>query len=769
VPVPFRPDPKRGRPRSFADILREVGQLPTPGQAMAKVRLARRRFGSWRQVGRRLSRYLVAEGLAATLARFRLYGATLPGLEPNALIESRYAATRADIRTRIAAIPPIPAGSADIADGPLISLVMPTYRVPGDLLDRTIASVRRQSYPRWELCVVDDGSGQTALADRLRRHAASEPRIKLHLSAANSGIAAASNRALALASGAYVGFLDHDDLLTHDALHSIAKAIAADPDIDVLYTDECKIDDRDHPHDIFCKPDWSPALLLTCMYLGHLTVCRRTLVAELGGLRSRYDFSQDYDLALRATERTSKVRHIELVLYCWRITRGSAAAGDKPFARASNIAALQDALDRRAYPAEAVALAAVNHARWQRATLSGRVSIVIPSDNAERILDSIRSIRGNTSRTDYELLVVTKTAIADAVAMAPDASGVCFVGYDLALNFSAKCNAGAARATGEYVIFYDDEVRVITPDWIEALLECLQIEGVGAASPKLLYENGTIRHAGLVSGVRRLIGTAFHGLPADTTVHFNFAQSLREVSSLSGACVAMKMALFRAVGGFDAVNTPTDRSDVDLGFRLREAGYRCVYTPHATLLHTGHPSLGVESMNAKGQEPPQKNKADILLLRRWPNFVARDPFYPPAMKALLYADSPQDFDIYPAPSADQRAGLDVLILSHDLSGSDAPRVLVDMATRLRDAGHFVIVMSPRDGPVRHELVAAGVTVIIDTLLSTQYDDLHDFARNFDRVIANSVVPWPAVLQLARVVDVCWHMSETQLIADASDD
>src|SRR5208283_4077835 len=186
-----------------------------------------------------------------------------------------------------------------------------------------------------------------ALADRLRRHAAREQRIKLHLSATNSGIAAASNQALALASGAYVGFLDHDDLLTHDALHCVAQAITEEPDIGVLYTDECKIDDLDHPHDIFCKPDWSPALLFNCMYLGHLTVYRRTLIEELGGLRSRYDFSQDYDLALRATERTAKVQHIERVLYCWRMTPGSAAAGDKPFARASNIAALQDALDRR--------------------------------------------------------------------------------------------------------------------------------------------------------------------------------------------------------------------------------------------------------------------------------------------------------------------------------------------------------------------------------------------------------------------------------------
>jgi GT2 family glycosyltransferase/glycosyltransferase involved in cell wall biosynthesis len=771
VPVPFRPKPERAGYRSLSAIAHELRRVPTLRQAVAKLQLARRRFGSWQRVWRRLRMYLAAEGLASTLARFRLYGATLPGLEPVGPIEARYAAARADIRDRIAATPPVPPGSADLANGRVISLVMPTYRVSTDLLERTIASVLRQSYPRWELCVVDDGSGDAALADLLRRHAAQEPRIRLHLSATNAGIAAASNQALALATGAYVGFLDHDDLLTHDALYWVAQAIAAEPDIDIIYTDECRIDDLDQAHEIFRKPDWSPALLFNSMYIGHLSVYRRALIAELGGLRSRFDYSQDYDLALRATEGAVKVGHVERVLYCWRMTRGSAAVGDKPFARVSNIAALQDALDRRGYPAEAEALPAANHARWRRTALSGKVSIVIPSDHAGRILESIGSIREATSWENYEILVVTRTAIANALATKPEASGVRFVGYDAAFNFSAKCNAGAAAASGEYVIFYNDDVRVRTPDWIELLLECLQIEGVGAVAPKLLYENGTIQHAGLVIGVRRLIGTALHCLPGDTKAYFNLAQSLREVSSLSGACLAVRLDVFHAFDGFDAVNTPISHSDVDLCFKLRAGGYRCLYTPHATLLHVGHLSLGEQDMEA----PParkRKDKADIHLLRRWPDYVAHDPFYPPAMKALLYADSPQDFDIYPAASADQAAsrggGRDVLILSHDLTNSGAPRIVFDMATALREAGHFVIVMSPTDGCLRHELAAAGITVLVEPLLLAQHDSLRDFARNFDRVIANTVVSWPAVLQLSRVADVYWYIHESQLIADEFD-
>lgn len=234
----------------------ERSRLPT---AIIKLRLARRRLGSWQEVGRRLRRYLVTDGLATTLLRIRSYGVPLPGLSADALIPQRYAAIRADIRDRIAAESPVPPGSADINGGPVISIVMPVYRAPIGLLDKAIASVLRQSYPRWELCIVDDGSGQPAIADRLRRHAAREPRIKLELETTNAGIAAASNRAIALGTGEYVGFLDHDDVLTNDALYWIARAIVEQPKLDVIYTDECKIDDIDGPDEIFCKPDWSRA------------------------------------------------------------------------------------------------------------------------------------------------------------------------------------------------------------------------------------------------------------------------------------------------------------------------------------------------------------------------------------------------------------------------------------------------------------------------------------------------------------------------------
>ncbi len=681
------------------------------------------------------------------------------------LISRRYADIRADIKARLAAAKPLGPQREATSDGPLISIMLPVFRPPLPLIEKTISSVLRQSYPHWELCIVDDGSQQPQLAQRLQHYAANDRRIKLRISEANAGIAAASNLALSLATGSHVAFLDHDDLLTCDALECIARVIADEPNVDVIYSDECKIDEQDEPQDIFSKPDWSPALMLNCMYIGHLVAYRRSLITTLGGLRSDYDFAQDYDLALRASDKAVNVRHVDRVLYCWRMTEQSGAAGGKPYARQSNIAALQDALARRSYDARAVALPTVNHACWTREALRGRVSIIIPSDNFGHVTQCVQSIRKGTTYADYELVVVTGSAISRDLAELGKGAGVRFVDYDKPFNFSDKCNAGAAAASGEYLVFLNDDVRVITGEWIEALLECLRIDGVGASSPKLLYEDDTIQHAGLVTGVRGLVGTAFHCLPADTRAHFNFAQSLRETSAISAACLAMRRDLFFKLGAFDAAHVPINHSDIDLCFRLREEGYRCLYTPHATLRHIGHQSLAAHDAGNGGATRRAKDKADIYLLRRWPEMVAYDPYFPPAMRDLLYADSPEDYKIYPAGSKRGSGGLDIVILSHDLTNSGAPRLVFDMAKVLAELGHFVVVMSPTDGPYRVTLVSLGITVIIDSLLLKGHNRFPIFARNFDRVIVNTAVMLPAVRQLSRQTDVYWYIHESRFVAD----
>lgn len=665
-----------------------------------------------------------------------------------------------------------------VAGGPRISILMPVYRTPLAFLERAILSVVCQSYANWELCIADDCSNDVNVTAILEYYATRDVRIRVAQTPKTSGISRATNLALAQATGSYIGLLDHDDMLTHDALELVAAQLA-DPTVDFVYTDECKIDEYDIAGDLFSKPDWSPMLLTAFMYTGHFTVYRASLVHDVGAFRSRYDFSQDYDLALRIADGNPVVRHVGECLYGWRMIAGSAAVGDKPDARNSNIAALQDAMDRRGWNGRAIALPTANRAR-RNIVQNALVSIVIPTGGKFELLQGcLSAICGRSTYRNIEIIVIHNTGSnIEGVSHDPRVSIIDATGP---FNFSKSCNIGAAAASGDFVIFYNDDVVVITPDWIEAILECLTLDGVGAVSPKLLYEDERIQHAGMVTGTRRLLGTAFHLYPRTTTAHVNLAQSTREVSLLSGACLAMAKPLFDQLGGFDEINTPREHSDVDLCFRIRELGYRCVYTPHAELYHLGHVSMG-EAERAGKLSP--KGKHDLFLLKYFGSYVADDPFFPRAMRDLLYADSPEEFSIFPrnptpelpepfraarlpgaaapAPSAGE-VTKDILVVSHDLTESGAPRAAFDVARSLRAAGHYVVVLSPTDGPYRERLQAAGVDVIIDTLVFHQRADFLHFARNFDKVIFNTIICWPAIGQLLGIVDLFWYIHESSLI------
>lgn len=680
-------------------------------------------------------------------------------------IMRRYEATLASINPRFTAQATEP---STLPTDVRISILMPVYKVPLQYLAKAIESVRYQSYSNWELCVVDDGSNDPALAQLLRDAAGRDTRIRVSIEQKNRGIAGATNIALAMASGEYIALLDNDDMLTSDALHYVVSAIKANPDVDMIYSDECKIDEHGMPTELFTKPDWSPSMLFNCMYTAHLSVYLKTLVDQVGGFRSEYDFSQDYDLALRVAEVARRVHHIDRVLYGWRMIAGSSAQGDKPHARATNVAALRDAAKRRNLEGEAFGERAANHFRVLVSAMTQKVSIVIPSDNLDNIKESIASIVDQSLYGNYEILVVTNSKLIRKLGTPDLPKCVQFVPFDRPFNFSLKCNEGAARATGEIVIFFNDDVRVVSQDWIEMIIEGFAIDpNVGVVGPKLLYENYLIQHAGMVSGVRGLVGTAFHCLPHETDRHFSMAQWMREVSLICGACLAMRKDVFDEIGGYDAVNAPISHSDVDLCFRVRESGRTCLYTPHATLIHIGHMSISetekAEKAETRRGTKPKKDKSDIFLLRRWGKAVSYDPYFPPAMRDILYHDSPDAWQLYADVPQMPEGGKDILLISHDLSGSGAPRVVYEMARVLREAGHFVVVASPTDGVFRQQLNDIGVPVIIDELLLLQHPSVERFAKNFDTVIANTVVTWPAVKQLSHVVDTYWYIHEISLL------
>lgn len=670
-------------------------------------------------------------------------------------IENRRRAIHTEIALRL-----LPAKTKSSIVGPRVSILVPVYNVSVLWLTQMLESVINQTYENWQLCIVDDCSTSSELAEFLQEISHWDNRIVVKMRQNNGGISATSNDCLALADGEYVALLDNDDMLTHDALEEMAKAIVANGSPEWLYSDEFKIDEKNNVSDLFAKPAWSPSMLLNYMYTGHLTLYRRDIVNNVGGFRSEFDFSQDYDLALRISELDTKVVHVEKYLYAWRMIATSAAAGGKPAARISNIAALQCAIDRRQWKGTATPLPTANRV-IRKIAHDIKVSIVIPSDSADNIIASIRSIIDNTDYLNYEIVVVTNSGVIEQLKYSVGGDNILWRAYDKPFNFSDKCNEGAAAATGEYVVFFNDDVRVITREWIQALLEYLTLPGVGAVGPKLLYENGLIQHAGMGTGMRRLVGTVFHCYPDNSPVHFNFAQCVRDVSIICGALIAMPASLFAKIGGFDAINSPVGHSDVDLCFRVRDAGYRCVYTPYAKLVHIGHVSIGEEEAKKK---PFKRDKSEVFLLKRWGDYVASDPYFTAAMRDLTYIDSPEAFRVFPAnDKGDKGDKGDVLILSHDLTTSGAPKVAYDLALLMKSNGYFVTVASPVDGPYRTRLVEQGITVIVDELILTGHESSMVLAYSFDLVIANTIVCWQAVGQLAKTTPTYLYSHETELV------
>jgi GT2 family glycosyltransferase len=649
-------------------------------------------------------------------------------------------------------------GSKHFADRVKISLLTPLYNTPANFLDEMFASVAAQTYDNWEMCVVDGGSDRAETIETLRQWELREPRIRVQRLAGNLGIAENTNRALQAATGDLVACVDHDDLLAPFALYEMARAASEFPDADIFYSDEDRFSVEGKRHAPFFKPEWSPELLCSSMYIGHLTAYRRSLVNEIGGFRKEFDFSQDYDFALRATERARSILHVPHILYHWREHPESGSAGGKPDARKTNLAALADAMQRRNLPAEIVEYPTANRARLKVAPWP-RVSVIVPTDSPTRAQICLRDLPRNTKYPDLEIVIVTNSRLLESLRSleTPNATAR-FVPYDKPFNFSEKCNLGAAAATGERLVFFNDDVETAQPGWIQNLIEPLENPEVGAVAPKLLYESGKIQHGGLVMGVRGLAGTAFHQRAGDSTDHFNLAQSLRDVAALSAACLAMRREDFMRVGGFDAVNTPIAHSDIDLSFKVREAGLRCVYTPYATLSHAGHVSIGVDEAKEAGRP---RDKASIYLLKRWPRYTTHDPYFTDNMRDWLYADSPTPLRM---TASDRPVSLDsspdLLFVSHDLSLSGAPMMLFHAAAWCKRHGIFVLVMAPEDGPLHEKLKAEGIPVIIDPLIETGHESFARFARDFDCVIANTILSGAAVRALkGESVPIAWWVHE----------
>ncbi|MDQ6940507.1 MAG: glycosyltransferase, partial [Verrucomicrobiota bacterium] len=683
---------------------------------------------------------------------------------PDKIVDDRYARWIAEHEPDAAGLAAQRVAATRLTSRPKISLLLLIHDTPPRFLRELRASLTAQTYDNFEICAVDAASKNVETRTFLEEWKKEEARLRLEVLPENFGIAENTNRALASATGDYIVCVDHDDLLPPFALYQLARAINKNPNGEIFYSDEDRLGADGKRHSPFFKPEWNPELLLSFMYMGHLTAYRRDLVERVGKFREEFDFSQDYDLALRATELAREIVHVPHVLYHWREHPASGSAGGKPHARKSNLAALEDAMKRRGLAAEIMAYPTANRARLKVSPWP-KVSIVVPTDSAVRGKACVEELPRLISYPDLEIVIVTNSLLVEALESLTSArSGFRFVRYDEPFNFSKKCNLGAAAASGTCLIFLNDDVAVAEADWIQNLIEPLENSQVGGVSPKLLYADGRIQHAGLVTGVRELVGTACHQWPGDSTDYFNFAQSLRAASALSAACLAMRRDDFFSVGQFDAINTPVAHSDFDLSFKIRAAGMRCVYTPFVSMTHRGHESIGVEGEEKK---MARAERPSIFLLKRWPGYAGHDPYFPDNMRDWLYADSPTPIRIsVPNEYKSTSNRADLLFVSHDLSLSGAPMMLFHAALWCRNHGDFVVVTAPTAGPLAQKFEAEGIPLIIDPLVEAEHESYKRFAREFHCVIANTIFCAPAVRALAKEnVPVAFWLHEPSSVGE----
>jgi len=509
---------------------------------------------------------------------------------------------------------------------PLFTLIIPVYNTEEVWLRRALESVQAQLYPNWEMCVINDASTKDYIVPTLNAYAGSDPRIRLKHLSANRGMASASSEALGMATGEFIGLLDCDDELTPDALWEIVSRLNENPELDLVYSDEDKLTVDGARVDPFFKPDWSPDLLLSMNYIAHFAVFRRSLLEAIGGFRSGYEGAQDYDLLLRLTEKTDRIAHAPKILYHWRMGDISAAssAGAKPFASESGRRAVEDALRRRGQEASVEVLTPGRYRARYRIQKSPLVSIIIPTKDQLRLLQQcVESIEEKTSYDPYEIIIIDNNSINSETIHYLDtlSDKHRVLRYPHPFNFSAINNFAAGEARGEYLLFLNDDTRIIGGDWLTALLEQAQRPEVGAVGAKLLYPNNNIQHAGVTLGICGGAGHAFKKLPDNRTAYFGLADLTRNTSAVTAACMIIPRKVFEEVGGFDE-ELKVVYNDVDLCLRIRKQGYLIVYTPFAVLYH-------FESAS-RGRLRPTKEEE--IFNQRWAETIRRgDPYYNPSL------------------------------------------------------------------------------------------------------------------------------------------
>jgi GT2 family glycosyltransferase len=547
----------------------------------------------------------------------------------------------------------VEAAVASLDHAPLISVVMPVYNSDPKHLERAVESVRGQIYPYWQLCLADDASTSVETTAALERLARSDNRISLVRRELNGGIAAATNTALAQADGEFVCFVDHDDELVPTALYVVAQALERDPELDLLYSDEDKIDEQGQRYEPYFKPDYNPELLVAQNYFNHLTVVRRALVEKVGGLRLDLEGAQDHDLVLRLVEATAagRIAHLPYVLYHWRQFGGATSFSREHAKRAAaaGTRAVQEHLDRTGQ--RAMALVDPRTPGWQRVQWAPpdplpEVTVVIPTRDRLPLLRTC--VGGLLERTDYGAL---RVLVADNDSDEPETleyldslrggERTDVVAVPGPFNYSAINNRAVEQVTSPFVLLLNNDIEVDGPNWLREMVGLATRDGVGAVGAKLYYGNSAVQHAGVVLGVGGVAGHAHKYRPAHETGYFGRLILTQEVAAVTGACLLTPTDLWRRLGGLDEKNLTVAFNDVDYCLRVREAGYRVVWAANAELRHLESISRGREE---SAQQVARFNREAAWMKRRWGKALQEDPTYSPNL-----TDVHEDFSLAHPP------------------------------------------------------------------------------------------------------------------------
>lgn len=515
---------------------------------------------------------------------------------------------------------------------PLISVIMPVYNVAPKWLDLAVKSLERQWYDNWELCIVDDCSRNKRTIEYLKT--ISNSKIKIRFLRKNINISGASNEALKLAKGQYIALMDNDDELTPDAFYEVVKCINEN-DAEFIYSDEDKLEMNGSFSNLHFKPNFAPDMILSQNYISHLGVIKKDLIDKVGGFEIGLEGSQDYDLYLKVFEHTDKICHISKVLYHWRKVPGSTASefSGKSYAQEAGRKSLENAMERRKIDAKVLNGKYPGTYKVEYPIKNNPlVSIIIPfKDKPELLSMCIESILNKSTYSNFEIIGISNNSeekeIFDEMKRLKNLDKrVQFYEYNVPFNYSDINNYAIKNyANGEQILLLNNDIEIITPNWIEEMLMHSQRQKVGAVGAKLYYPNDTIQHAGVIIGIGGVAGHAHKYFDRNHTGYFARLNLIQNYSAVTAACLMVKKSIYEEVQGLNEKDLKIAFNDVDFCLRVQEKGYRNIFTPYCEAYH--HESISRGSEDTQNKRDRFRN--EVLYMKRRHKLIIEngDPFY----------------------------------------------------------------------------------------------------------------------------------------------